>query len=144
MKSNFTIRVYGLILKENHVLISSESYKNQQMVKFPGGGLEFGEGTADCILREMKEEFNLDIEVIDHFYTTDFFVSSAFHANTQVISIYYQIAVKNEVIPVDQEFSDEAGVRKLVWRDLAEIHPEDLTFPIDQKVVKMLKSKYLD
>ena len=60
-------------------------------VEFPGGGLEFGEGTIDCLKREFREEFNLEIEVGELFYLTDFFQVSAFSENDQVISIYYLI-----------------------------------------------------
>lgn len=45
----FTIRVYGLWLHNNSVLLSNESVKGVQVIKFPGGGLEFGEGTIDCL-----------------------------------------------------------------------------------------------
>jgi len=43
------------------------------MTKFPGGGLQFGEGTIDCIKREFREELGCEIGVLKHFYTTDYF-----------------------------------------------------------------------
>ena len=56
----FNVRVYG-ILKDsnNHVLVSDELIRGEYFTKFPGGGLEFGEGTRDCLKREFKEETNL-------------------------------------------------------------------------------------
>lgn len=33
--------------------------------EFPGGSVEFGEKLEDAIKREIKEEFDLDIEIID-------------------------------------------------------------------------------
>ena len=33
------------------------------VTKFPGGGMEFGEGTIDCIKRECMEEFGEEVEV---------------------------------------------------------------------------------
>ena len=74
----FNVRVYGILIKDGKVLVSDEYIKGNKITKFPGGGLEFGEGTIECIKREFIEEMQLPVEVISHFYTTDFFVSSAF------------------------------------------------------------------
>src|SRR5450432_2911122 len=87
----FTIRVYGILLRENkQVLVSDEFIRGQYYTKFPGGGLELGEGTRDCLKREFKEEMDLDVQIGEHLYTTDFFQMSAFNPEDQIISIYYQ------------------------------------------------------
>src|SRR6266487_411503 len=86
----FTIRVYGILMDENkRVLISDEFIRGDYFTKFPGGGLEFGEGTRDCLKREFKEETGLDVTVGEHIYTTDYFQISAFNKEHQIISIYY-------------------------------------------------------
>ena len=44
------IRVYGIIINdENQVLLSDELRFGNAFTKFPGGGLEWGEGTKDCL-----------------------------------------------------------------------------------------------
>jgi ADP-ribose pyrophosphatase YjhB (NUDIX family) len=86
----FNIRVYGILLGENkQVLVSDEYIRGNYYTKFPGGGLEFGEGTRDCLRREFKEEMDLEVKITDHIYTTDFFQMSAFNPDHQIISIYY-------------------------------------------------------
>jgi 8-oxo-dGTP diphosphatase len=60
----FNVRVYGILIHEENVLVSDEYIKGKFITKFPGGGLEFGEGTLDCVVREFKEELGLDVEVI--------------------------------------------------------------------------------
>lgn len=86
----FNIRVYGILLGDDHqVLVSDEFIRGNYYTKFPGGGLEFGEGTRDCLKREFKEEMSLEVKVTDHIYTTDFFQLSAFNQGHQIISIYY-------------------------------------------------------
>src|ERR1700712_3324195 len=86
----FTIRVYGILINERkQVLVSDEHIRGSYYTKFPGGGLELGEGTRDCLKREFMEEMNLKIEVGAHLYTTDFFQMSAFNPEHQIISIYY-------------------------------------------------------
>ena len=77
--STFTIRVYGILMNDkNQVLVSDEYIRGNYYTKFPGGGLEFGEGTRDCLKREFMEEMGLKVEVGEHLYTTDFFQMSAF------------------------------------------------------------------
>ena len=88
----FNIRVYGLWINDRQeILLSDERMGDFRFTKFPGGGLEFGEGLHDGLKREWREELGVEIEIIDHFYTTDFFQSSAFHTETQIISIYYLV-----------------------------------------------------
>ena len=88
----FNVRVYGVLINQQQVLISDEQEYGYRFTKFPGGGLEYGEGTSDGLKREFMEECNAKVEVISHLYTTDFFVKSAFN-DSQIISIYY--IVKN-------------------------------------------------
>ena len=89
----FNVRVYGIWIHEGKLLVNEELIRGQKVIKFPGGGLDLGEGIIDCLVREWKEELDIDIAVLEHFYTTDFFQHSAFD-NSQVISIYYLVAGK--------------------------------------------------
>lgn len=88
----FNIRVYGILIDEAlGVLVCDELIRGTRITKFPGGGLELGEGTIDCLKREFIEEAGLAVEILEHFYTTDFYQQSAFNAKHQVISIYYRV-----------------------------------------------------
>jgi 8-oxo-dGTP diphosphatase len=141
----FNVRVYGLLINENNqVLISDEQEYGMQFSKFPGGGLEYGEGLIDCLKREFVEECNVEIDVIKHFYTTDFFVKSAFN-DSQIISVYY--LVKN-VSPlnlmfktVQFDFDGEGDVmQSFRWMNIDDLTEEDVTFPTDKHVVKLLNN----
>lgn len=141
----FNVRVYGLLINDrDEVLLSDEQEYGMRFIKFPGGGLEYGEGLTDGLKREFVEECNLEVEIIRHFYTTDFFVKSAFN-DSQVISVYY--LVKNTsplslaVKTIAYDF-DGAGdvLQSFRWVKLTDLQPGDVTFPIDQHVVHLLKS----
>ena len=140
----FNVRVYGICYNaQNQILVSDEIRFGKKMTKFPGGGLEFGEGTIDCLIREFREEINEQIINIEHFYTTDFFQPSAFNSKQQVISIYYKAALKNpEVVETKQkrfDFDEEKEAAQIFrWMSLEDFNPEELTFPIDRHVGKML------
>lgn len=134
----FNVRVYGIHINErNEILVSNETYQNKSFTKFPGGGLEWGESTIDCLKREFEEEFQLKIQVKDLFYTTDFFQVSAFHENDQVIAIYYLIAINLD--DVESVMALNNSEEKLRWILINELSMNDLTFPIDKHVVELLK-----
>lgn len=141
---HINVRVYGILIKDNHVLISDEYIKGNNITKFPGGGLEYGEGTAECLIREFKEELNLHIEIISHFYTTDFFVNSAFSNQSQIISIYYLVKPLGELdFTISEKLFDfeekKEGAQSMRWISLNEISENDFTFIIDKHVADLLE-----
>lgn len=143
----FTIRVYGVLSDEvNGVLVSDEQQQGRRFTKFPGGGLELGEGTKECLQREWREELGQKISVTDHLYTTDFFQPSAFHADRQVISIYYFVralsdaSVKTSTVPFDFSSSNEAA-QSFRWIEWNQFSQDSLTLPIDKLVAAMILEK---
>jgi len=102
IKNMFSIRVYGILINDQkQVLVSDEYIRGNYFTKFPGGGLEIGEGTRDCLKREFIEEMNLAVEVGGHIYTTDIYQQSAFNHAHQIISIYYFVkALETIAVPL--------------------------------------------
>lgn len=139
----FNIRVYGICIENGHVLVSDEYVMDMYMTKFPGGGLEYGEGPPDCLIRECREEMDLDIKVTEHFYTTDFFQPTRFYDKTQLISIYYRFELPEGhslfISKKKFDFEEEKnGMQSFRWVPLSSLNPGELTFPVDQKVAEML------
>jgi len=148
----FTIRAYGLLLHrfgggQHSVLVADELIKGRRVTKFPGGGLEYGEGLRDCVVREIREEIGVDAFDVEHFYTTDFFQQSAFHSTPlQVVSVYFTFRVAQaEAIPVvEQPFhgvvgdSDQEVFR---WASLAQRAEDAVSLPIDQVAWRMLQAR---
>lgn len=134
MSKPFNVRVYGLMENDGKLLIIKEPFAGNIIYKFPGGGLEYGEGLKECLIREFNEELNLEIEVLDHIYTQDYFLASQFDSSEQIIMIYYRVKALNlsEIKVLDQDIQD------LIWKDLTELSPKDLTLGTDQLVVSML------
>ena len=142
----FNVRVYGLLINDrDEILISDEQEYGMRFTKFPGGGLELGEGLIDGLKREFLEECNAEIEVLNHFYTTDIFVKSAFN-NSQIISVYYMVknlsdlnlTIKTKVFDFDGEGDVLQAFR---WLKLSELSTDDFTFPIDKHVAELLIKK---
>jgi 8-oxo-dGTP diphosphatase len=146
-KTGFNIRVYGIVFnRSGYILLTDEYRLNKRMTKFPGGGLELGEGTKDCLHREFMEEMNQPIASMEHFYTTDFYQKGWFFEHMQLISIYYLVKLQEPLQfkiaekPFDFDISNE-NPQSFRWVSPDTIRATDLTFPIDRKVLEMLQKK---
>jgi mutator protein MutT len=148
----FNVRVYGILINDhNQVLVADEAFTNgTRATKFPGGGLELGEGLIEGLVREFKEECGIDVEVTEHFYTTDFFQPSFFDTNSQIISVYYLCKskecdkIKTSDVKFDFVVEDGKEAESFRWVNVAAIGNEtSITLPIDVVVQGMLKGKLL-
>lgn len=148
------VRVYGLLIDDQkRILVADEFIRGMKITKFPGGGLEFGEGTRDCLKREFKEELNLDVKVDEHLYTTDFFQMSAFNPDYQIISIYYYVTALGPITVPLRDFPfdfDEQQMdiyratgetetfRWIPWEEFGE---GVITLPIDKVVAEIVRGR---
>jgi 8-oxo-dGTP diphosphatase len=150
----FNLRVYGILInQENQILVSDEYIRGKYYTKFPGGGLEIGEGTRDCLKREFKEEMDLLVEVGAHLYTTDYYQQSAFNPEQQIISIYYFVEplepIKFSLTEREFDFTEEqlkvykekSAIETFRFIDLQDFSAEKVTLPID-KIVAALINEY--
>lgn len=152
MLKGFTIRVYGILMDEvKNILVSDEIIQGKFYTKFPGGGLELGEGTKECLVREFKEETGLDITVKEHLYTTDYYQQSAFNVTQQVISIYYRVtssdlsklATKiNRFDFSEEQLNGSNQQENFRWIALHDLKDQEITLPIDKIVVGILRANY--
>jgi 8-oxo-dGTP diphosphatase len=142
--NQFNVRVYFLLLDESKgLLVSDEIIRGNHYTKLPGGGLEFGESPVEAAMREAVEELGQEIEVIDHFYTTDIFVQSQFNPAHQIIAIYYEVRLKEDQrfrtseqrFDFRQTIDNEESFR---WVRLENLSSDDFSFPTDRAAIDRL------
>lgn len=146
----FNIRVYGILIdNQNRLLVSDEFIRGMYITKLPGGGLELGEGTRECLKREFMEETGLDVTVGEHFYTTDFYQISAFNNKDQIVCIYYRVFSNEEIhiatkekafdFTADQIADPTKESEVMRWISCIDLTENDVTLPIDKVVINILK-----
>lgn len=138
----FNIRVYAIIINDrNEVLISDEFEYGFPFTKFPGGGLEWGEGTVACLKRELMEELGLEAEIGELVYVNDYFQLSQFRDTDQLLSFYYKVTeIDFERIPISSHVVPLSKPGEAFrWVPIDKLSEQMLTFPVDQKVVEKVK-----
>lgn len=138
----FNIRTYAIILNnQNELLVSDEFRFGRAFTKFPGGGLEWGEGLANGLQREIWEEMGLNAEIGSLFYVNEFFQPSAFRSEDQLLSFYFNVSkidwgaipATNHSVPLTEEGE------KFRWIGISEVSETTFTFPIDKIVAEKLR-----
>ncbi|SDE10789.1 NUDIX domain-containing protein [Riemerella columbipharyngis] len=135
--NRINIRVYGICLNGyKEMMVLDEIYVGRQLIKLPGGGLEYGEGLHDCLHREFREELNLSITIKEHFYTQEDFLVSKFRNNEQLLTVYYIVEVED----LSMLKIVESSIKQVLWKSLEGDNP--FTLPIDRRVFQLLKERF--
>jgi len=66
------VRVSGIIISNNQILLIHRKKEGKEYWVFPGGGVEEGETNKEAVVREVKEETSLEVNKVklafDNFY----------------------------------------------------------------------------
>lgn len=59
----------AIVFKDDKLVVMYREKNDRVYYTFPGGGLEEGETLEQCVIRECKEEFGIDVEPVKQVYT---------------------------------------------------------------------------
>lgn len=149
----FNVRVYFFLLDQpflnqrphpnSNVLLSDEFLSGRDCTKWPGGGLEFGEGPRDCAIREAQEELGQPIDLGPLIHATGNFIRSSWRGEEQVLCHYYLATLKDAVQfrvathPFDYPAENVESFR---WIPLKDVDADHLSFQVDRDALAQLKS----
>lgn len=130
---SFRPSVYGVIIKDDKILLSPQ----RDGYDFPGGGMELQETIEDCLLREVKEETGLTVnmrEIVN--VESDFFYQLDRREAWNRILMYYCCANPRGTISTDGfDKAEKDYVRKAEWINIADINDLKWHNPVDSVAI---------
>ena len=121
----------AILMNDDKVLIAQRGGKDHLAGKweFPGGKIEPGERPEQCLIREVKEEFGVDVTV------TEFFAKSVYNYEAGTIEL-----LAYHVMWQGGDFQLNAH-NAIKWASLDQLHQFDFA-PADIPFVLKLQKEY--
>lgn len=117
----FHITVKGIVIYHGQILILKRTRPSTDGLGYwelPGGGLEYKETPHEALIRELKEETNLDIKILKPVYTF-----TAIRPQYQTVGIGFLCIPTNDHVKISKEHTEYKFVNS-----------DDLLHYIDQKI----------
>ncbi|MBP6126433.1 MAG: NUDIX domain-containing protein [Leptotrichiaceae bacterium] len=131
------VRVAGILIENNKILLIEHLKKNKKYWLVPGGGVDWGESTAEALIREYKEETNLDITVEKFLFLSE---TIAPDKKKHVINLYFQIKIiKNSIY--NMKLGDERNLTDLKFITKEEIENIKLYPNIKTQLIHLLNEE---
>ncbi|KRQ86106.1 CTP pyrophosphohydrolase [Caloramator mitchellensis] len=125
----------AIIIEDDKVLIAKRKDGNiKGKWEFPGGKVEKGESYEDCLIREIKEELNIEIEIIKHYQTN---IHTYDNGVIKLIAFIAKAETFDFVLSVHDEIK---------WVDASELLNFDLApadIPIAEQLIKDINNNIL-
>jgi ADP-ribose pyrophosphatase len=128
------VRVAGILIEDDRILLIEHTKNNRKYWLVPGGGVDWGESAAEALIREFKEETGLDIEVEKFLFISE---TIAPDKQKHVINLYFKIK-KAENSSNIMKLGEEEMLTDLRFIPEDEIKNIKLYPNIKEKLIKLL------
>ncbi len=130
------VRVAGIVIQENSILLIQHIKNEKKYWLVPGGGVDWGESLEEALIREYKEETNLDIEVKDFLFFSE---AISPDKNKHVINLYFLVKIKND--SETMKIGNETNLSDLKYVSKEEIQNIKLYPNIKEQLMKILNNE---
>lgn len=134
-KYDFNIRVTGILIENEKILLVKQKVNDKRNWSLPGGKLEQGETIEQGIIREMKEETGLDVEIIRLLYLCD--VSASNNTLLHISFLLKRVAGNIELPTNEFESNPIYDVEFIPISDL-------LDYGFSERFLKLAENKFSD
>lgn len=133
-RPNFRVSVIIINEKEEILLVQHKKASRLYWV-LPGGRIEYGENFADCAIRELKEETNLDIEFGKVVYLSE---AIAPDRSRHIINIY----ATGKVLGGEMKIGDEPMLNAVKYLPINELETITLYPPVAHEIIRAYKENF--
>lgn len=122
-KGAYRDRSVAIVVRNGKILMERVCYSGRTFYTIPGGGIEDGETPEQTVIRELKEECNVDGTIIK---------SLAVQHDHGRIEHSFEVSIPDDQEPSlgydPEENPDNPPLQAVMWRDLSEISEKDRAF----------------
>ncbi len=129
----FNIRITGILIENNEILLVQQKLSDKRNWSLPGGRLERGETLSQGLIREMKEETGLDVEIIRMLYLCDVAASS----NTILHITFLIKRIGGEIKLPSNEF-DENPIHDVKFVPISEL----VQYGFSEKFIQVIRDGF--
>ena len=140
----FKYRVSAIIINNDQILLSKY---DESRYCLPGGYVELGETSEEAIIREIKEEVQIELKNVKYCGIIENFFINSKNQNTHGIDVYYKTNISNDIarnINMDYIEKDKNGLvnHHFIWVKTIDIEEYDLVPSIIKNAIKEKKENF--
>lgn len=136
MENRPRVRVAGILIENDKILLIEHSKNEKKYWLIPGGGVEWGESTKEALIREYKEETNLDIDVEKFLFLSE---TIAPDKQKHVINLYFQVRLLENCS--EMQLGDESNLVDLKFVSKDEVENLKLYPNIKTQIIELLNKE---
>lgn len=129
----FHIRVTGILIENDEILLVQQKVSDKRNWSLPGGRVEQGETLQQGLIREMKEETGLDVDIVRMLYVCD--VAASAHTVLHITFLLRRIG--GDVILPTNEF-DENAILDVRFVPVAKL----VNYGFSEKFIEVIKEGF--
>ncbi len=134
---NIRIRVAGILVKDNQILLVRHEKNGKSYWLIPGGGVDFCETAEEALMREYREEVGMEIKVGKLVLVHD---SIPPNRHRQVLNLYFLVTAEKTEIHV----TPDAVLRDANFYSLAEFPTLPVNPDVKTEIIAGISNRWAD